>query len=128
MTTLPFSTVKGSLFSLPRSPAAAKPAPNSTPFTAGMPNTMAAMRFSMPPNMGSPRPAGRPSTAHSTMPPTESPSARAAAMACCISCPFWSLTVGKGLSAVEQVSSPSSSTPAMAAMRLMIRMPSRSSS
>ena len=54
------STRYGSLFSLPRMAATAKPMPNSTPFTAGMPNAICAMRFSMPSNMGSPMPAGSP--------------------------------------------------------------------
>ena len=36
------------------------------------------MRFSAPPNMGSPAPTGRPVTAHSTTPPTLSQSRRAA--------------------------------------------------
>ena len=128
VTILPFSTAKASLFSLPRSAAAAKPAPNSMPLTAGMPNTAAAMRFSMPPNIGSPSPAGSPSTAHSMMPPTLSPSARAAAMAARICSPRASLTTGKGFSAVESVSAPSSATSAMAAMRLMTAMPSRDKS
>ena len=48
VTIFPFSTQNGSLFSLPRSRAAAKPAPNSTPLTAGMANTVRAMRFSSP--------------------------------------------------------------------------------
>ena len=52
---------KGSLCWLPRRAAAANPAPNSTPRTAGMPNRAAASRFSTPSNMGSPRPAGTPS-------------------------------------------------------------------
>ena len=37
-----------------------KPMPNSTPFTAGIPKAIRAMRFSIPSNMGSPMPAGRP--------------------------------------------------------------------
>ena len=122
---LPFSTVKASLSSLPRRLATPKPAPNSTPLTAGMPKTAAAMRFSMPPNIGSPRPAGAPKTAHSMMPPTLSPSSRAAAMAARISSPRASLTTGNSLPASEPVSSPSSVMPAMEAMRLTTVMPSR---
>ena len=48
------------------------------PFMAGMPKHREAMRFSAPPNMGSPAPTGRPVTAHSTTPPTLSQSRRAA--------------------------------------------------
>lgn len=48
VTMCPFCTRNGSLFSLPRSRAAQKPAPNSTPLTAGMANTYAAIRFSKP--------------------------------------------------------------------------------
>ena len=106
------------------------PTPNSMPFTAGMPKTMAAMRFSMPSNTAV-RPARRadPARQHSTMPPTESPSALAAAMAL----PAWSplrrrLTTGNGLSAVETVRGRRHPPPPpMAAMRLMTSMPCLSS-
>ena len=124
----PFSTEKASLFSLPRSFAAPKPAPNSMPLTAGIPKIAAAMRFSMPPNIGSPRPAGAPNTAHSITPPTLSPSSRACAMAARIFSPHASFTTGKSFSAVDEVSSPSSQTPAMEAMRLTTAMPSRARS
>ena len=40
---------------------------------AGIPNTAWAIRFSMPPKMGSPQPGWRPRAAHSMTPPTESP-------------------------------------------------------
>ena len=73
VTIRPSRSRKGSLFSLPRSRAAPKPAPKSTPFTAGMAKTRAAMRLSSPSNRGPPSPAGRPSTLHSTTPPRESP-------------------------------------------------------
>src|SRR5699024_4607406 len=53
------SVTKGSLCSLPRMPAAAKPSPKDTPRTAGMPKRAPASRFSTPSNMGSPTPAGR---------------------------------------------------------------------
>lgn len=49
----------GSLFSLPRRAAPAKPLPNSTPFTAGMANSACASRFSSPPNIGAPTPGGQ---------------------------------------------------------------------
>ena len=81
VTTRPFSTAKASLFSLPRRRAAAKPAPNSTPLTAGMPNTICARRLSKPSNSASPSPAGTPRITHSATPPTLSPSAFAARIA-----------------------------------------------
>ena len=93
-----------------------------------MPNTIAAMRFSIPPNIGSPRPTGSPNAATSITPPTESPSAFAAAMASRIAAPRASSTTGNFFSAVEAVSSPASSTPATAAMRETISIPSRRSS
>ena len=96
VTSFPSFTVKGSLFSEPRMVATPKPAPNSTPFTAGIPNRAAARRFSMPPNMGSPSPAGAPVTRHSTMPPTESPSSLAWRMALRIRSPAFSSRTGKG--------------------------------
>ena len=58
-----------------------------------------------------------------SIPPTESPSAFAAAMASRIFVPCASSTTGNFFSAVEAVSSPRSSTPAMAAMREIISMP-----
>ena len=128
VTILPFSTAKASLFPLPRRAVAAKPAPNSTPLTAGIPKTSAAMRLSIPPNSAPPSPAGSPSTAHSTTPPTLSPSARAPAMAARISAPRASLTTGNAFSAVEAVSAPSSETSAMEAIRLITVIPSRARS
>ena len=105
VTMCPFCTRNGSLFSLPRSRAAAKPAPNSTPLTAGMPNSAEARRFSMPSNIGSPRPAGSPMAAHSTMPPTESCASRAAKIRRCIRSPAASEMVGNGFAATARNSS-----------------------
>ena len=121
------SLMAGSEYSvrLPRSAAAAKPAPNSMPFTAGIPNIMEAIFPSIPSNRGPPSPTGRPSTAHSMMPPTESPSALAAAMAARMASPAASSTTGKGFSAVEAVSGAVSVTPPMAAIRLITVMPCR---
>ena len=103
--TRPSAMQKGSLFSEPRARAAANPSPNSTPFTAGMPKRAAASRFSTPPNMGSPSPAGRPTAAHSTTPPTESPSFFAARIAARIRSPAPSSITGKGLAATASNSS-----------------------
>ena len=103
--TRPSSITKGSLFSDPRDRAAAKPSPNSTPFTAGMPKRAAASRFSTPPNMGSPSPAGRPVAAHSTTPPTESRFFRASRISACIRSPAWSSSTGNGLAATASNSS-----------------------
>ena len=61
-----------SLASEPRMAAIEKPAPNSTPFTAGTENSMEEIRPSAGLSMGEPRPVGTPVTAHSMMPPTES--------------------------------------------------------
>ena len=82
--------------SLPVSLAAGKPRPNSMPRMAGIPKTIWAMRFSMPPNMGSPHPAGTPTAAHSMTPPRESSFDLAARMACSISCAAPSRKTGKG--------------------------------
>ena len=82
---LPPLMQNSSLFSLPRRRTEAKPAPNSMPFTAGMPNTAADIRLSMPPNSAPPSPAGTPSATHSITPPTESPSALACMILSCIS-------------------------------------------
>ena len=103
--TLPPETVKGSLFSEPRSRAEANPPPNSTPLTAGTPKRAAARRFSIPSNMGSPSPAGRPAAAHSTTPPTESPSCRAAKISACILSPAPPSSTGKGFAAISANSS-----------------------
>ena len=93
--TAPFFMQYGSLFSLPRRAAPAKPLPNSTPFTAGMANSACASRFSSPPNIGAPTPAGRPVTAHSTTPPTESPAAAAAAISARMAAPAAASSTGK---------------------------------
>ena len=78
VTTLPFSSMlNGSLFSLPLILEASKPLPNSIPLTAGMAKTACEITFSTPPNIGSPRPAGRPLITHEMIPPTESPSSLA---------------------------------------------------
>ena len=90
-----------------------------------MPKTTEAMRFSIPSKIGSPSPAGRPSTAHSMTPPTESSSALASAIRAFIASPRASDTVGKSFSAVEASSSPSSSMFPIEAMREMTSIPSR---
>ena len=95
--TRPSSTRYASLFSLPRSSAAPKPTPNSTPLTAGMPNTIRAMRFSMPSNMGSPSPAGTPYATHSITPPTLSRSFFASMMQARMFVAAAALTQGRGL-------------------------------
>ena len=121
--TRPFSIRNGSLFSLPRISAAAKPAPNSIPFIAGTAKTALAMRPSIPPKSGPPSPASSPVMRHSIVPPTLSPSAFAAAISRRMASPAASLTVGKGLSAVGSISSPASCTLPMDAMRLIMLMP-----
>ena len=75
---LPSAQKNSSLAALPRILASAKPAPNSTPFTAGTAKSAEESTFSTPPNHGSPIPAGKPTTAVSSTPPTLSPSAFAA--------------------------------------------------
>ncbi len=67
-------SVNRSLAILPRILASAKPAPNSTPFTAGIENNKCAKQLSTLSKNGSPKPAGAPVTAHSTTPPMLSPS------------------------------------------------------
>ena len=70
VTTLPFSSYAYWSFAwLPNISVMAKPAPNSMPFTAGMPNIMEDIRFSTPPNIGLPMPAGTPVATHSITPP-----------------------------------------------------------
>ena len=87
----------------------AVPAPKATAFTAGTANRYwEKMPSAFSPKPGPPRPAGRPNTAHSTLPPTLSSSFRAWAMAAFISAPFWSLSTGKGLSAAADRLSQSS--------------------
>src|SRR6266571_1000633 len=75
-----FSTMGGSLCSLPRIAAARNPAPNSTPLTAGIENIRCARPDSTESKKGSPTPAGRPVTAASMTPPTLSRSFRAASI------------------------------------------------
>ncbi len=130
VTTRPSFTEKGSLFSEPRSPLPRNPLPNSIPFTAGMPNTAAATRFSTPPNKGSPSPAGSPVTAHSTTPPTESPSRRAASMAPRIASPASRFSTGNGsrvksefILSGSQSGNGSSAIPATSAMCAPTRTP-----
>ena len=82
------------MFSEPLRADPAKPDPNSIPLTAGMPKTAEAMRFSIPQNSGEPSPAGSPVTAHSTVPPTESPSAAAFFISLAISRPRSSSMTG----------------------------------
>ena len=128
VTMCPFCTRNGSLFSLPRSRAAAKPAPNSTPLTAGMANTVRAIRFSSPPNIGSPMPAGSPSITHSITPPTESPSAFACAISSCMVVAAPSETAGNGFPATGASNGALSVTVPMDKMRARMRTPSCSSS
>ena len=128
VTIRPSCTRNASLCSLPRSRAAAKPAPNSTPLTAGMANTARAIRFSSPPNIGSPMPAGKPSTTHSTTPPTESPSAFACAISACMAAAASSETAGNGFSATGASNGALSVACPMDKMRARMEMPSRSSS
>ena len=71
----------GSLFCEPRSDEPANPDPNSTPLTDGIENIALPMSDSSEPNIGSPRPTGRPVVTDSTIPPSESPSRLAASMA-----------------------------------------------
>ena len=75
------SMKKASFAALPRSSDRPKPAPNSTPLTAGIENSPWASSPSSVSNQGSPTPAGRPRTAVSSTPPTLSPSPAAASMA-----------------------------------------------
>ena len=70
-------------------------------YMAGMPNRTAARRLSIPPNMGSPSPAGRPMTAHSTTPPTESPTWAADRMEPLIRWPQASSRTGKDFAATS---------------------------
>ena len=127
VTIFPFSTQNGSLFSLPRSRAAAKPAPNSTPLTAGMANTVRAMRFSSPPNIGSPIPAGSPSITHSITPPTESCSAFACAICACMAAAASSETAGNGFSSTGASNAASSVTVPIDTIRARTRTPCRAS-
>ena len=74
--TLPSRISNGSLFSLPRARATPKPAPYSTPRTAGRLNSaFPRSAFSLS-NTGSPHPGGTPVATSSEMPPTESRSER----------------------------------------------------
>src|SRR3989454_3013971 len=72
VTTRPASTANGSLCSLPRMDAARKPAPKSTPFTAGIEKRRWASADSMDSKNGSPPPGGRPPTTAPMMAPTPS--------------------------------------------------------
>ena len=92
----PFSMQKSSLFSLPKSPAAPKPLPNSIPFTAGIPKMFLASIFSTPSNIGLPSPARSPVTAHSIIPPTELQSSLALSISARIFSPAFSFITGKG--------------------------------
>ena len=64
-----------SFITLPRMRAAAKPAPNSIPLTAGTANTAWLISDSSESKNGSPSPGGTPEARHSIRPPIESPSA-----------------------------------------------------
>ena len=81
----PCTSSSASFTWLPLSRQAAKPSPNSMPLMAGMAKTAWLMRDSTESKNGSPRPADRPVTRHSTSPPTESPTFMAAATAASIS-------------------------------------------
>ena len=109
VTTLPSRTSKGSLASLPRMREKATPAPKSTPLTAGTAKRYwAKMPSTLQPKSGAPSPAGRPNTAHSTAPPTLSPSFFASRMAWRISSPLASSSTGKDLAATALRDSSSS--------------------
>ena len=130
--TAPFSMQYASLCAEPRMAAAAKPAPNSMPLTAPMPKIAALIRFSIPPNSGSPSP-GSPMTPHSTIPPTESFSAAAAAISSCIFSPAASSSTGNAREAARKScsslrptgSNGVSATPPTAAICAPIRTPRR---
>ena len=126
VSTRPFLNTKASLFPLPRRRAAAKPAPNSAPLTAGIAKSSAARRPSSPSNSGPPSPAGRPKTAHSTTPPSESPSSFAAAIAAFIASARSSLSVPKAQGRESSESSPPSAMPPSSAIRDRTRTPRRS--
>ena len=93
--TLPFSTLNGSLHSLPRISAAAKPAPNSTPLIPPRENTACDIMLSTLSNHGSPSPAGVPQMSVSVTPPTLSEASLALRMRCVISSPRSSSRTGK---------------------------------
>src|SRR5437899_778644 len=71
---LPSLISYSSLFSDPLSLEDWKPAPNSTPLAAGIPNSIFASSESRASKSGSPTPTGRFSAVHSTTPPTLSSS------------------------------------------------------
>ena len=99
-----------------------------TPLTAGMANTVRAIRFSSPPNIGSPMPAGSPSITHSITPPTESPSAFACAISSGMVVAAPSETAGNGFPATGASNGALSVTVPMDKMRARMRTPSCSSS
>ena len=74
---MPEGETIGSLCSEPFIPAALNPAPNSMPLTPGMEKTICEISDSTESKNGSPSPTGTFPTVHSTIPPTESPSAMA---------------------------------------------------
>ena len=79
--TAPPARQKGSLASLPCMAAKPNPAPKAIPFTAGMAKRCwEKIPSTLHPKSGAPCPAGIPSTAQRTQPPTESPWLRAARM------------------------------------------------
>ena len=91
-----FHAQYGSLFSLPRRLAPAKPLPNSTPLHGGDGEQRLRQPVSSPPNIGAPTPAGRPVTAHSTTPP-RSPRRSAAAISARMASPAAVSSTGKPL-------------------------------
>ena len=135
----PFSRIRMFSAGMPSSTAcraAAKPAPNSTPLTAGMENSWAAMTASTPSKKGAPSPAGKPTAAHSTTPPSESPAARASMMAAYMRLPASGSSVGTGCAwqresasmSGQRRSSASSRSEAMERTCAPTRTPSRESS
>ena len=70
--------MNASLFSLPRIPATANPAPYSNPRTAGSDNSALPRSAFNLSNTGSPSPGGTPVATSSQTPPTESRSLRTA--------------------------------------------------
>ena len=77
----PSSGLNGSLWARPVRRVPPNPLPISKPLAAGRDSMAPARAASSLSNTGSPRPGGTPRQTHSTTPPRESPSRRAASMA-----------------------------------------------
>ena len=95
---VPSVVIIRSLFSLPRRLTTSNPAPKLTPFTAGIEKSKWEATLSIESKNGSPMPVGTPLREHSTLPPTESPSARAVAITASnfvesVSVPIWLMRV-----------------------------------